>query len=83
MANYDILDAISHSIIRNIQKMSFRSLANIANYCANLNYVNNMLMDQIEREIVKKLKKSPEFQNLLRKDGSQSGLLSTPEESNK
>jgi len=81
MANYDILDAVSHSIIRNIQKMSFRSLANIANYCANLNYVNHMLMDQIEREIVKKLKRSPDFQNLLRKDGSK-GLLSTPEENN-
>jgi len=64
--------------------MSFRMLANIANYCANLNYVNGMLMDQIEREIVKKLKKSPEFQNLLNKTtGENVGLLKdVAEESN-
>lgn len=59
-------------------------LANIANYCANLNYVNGMLMDQIEREIVKKLKKSPQFQNLLNKTtGENVGLLQDAvEESN-
>lgn len=54
-------------MIRNVQKMTFRTLANITSYCANLGYVNNQLIDHLEREIVKRLKQTTEFKSLLEK----------------
>ena len=54
--------------MEHIKKLSLRNIANITNYCADLGYLNYILLDILEKEIIKRLKMTPEFQSLLRGD---------------
>lgn len=56
MRNYEILEGLSGIIIENIQTFSIRNIANIVTYCSSLNYINNRLLETLEREILKQLK---------------------------
>jgi hypothetical protein len=68
ITNWDVLDTLSGFVIKNIKKMTFRNITNIANFCANLNYLNPLLMDAIERELIIRLKNTSEFKSLLEDD---------------
>jgi len=52
-------------IIKNIQKFSLKELAAIVTYCSNLNYVNNLLFEYVEREVLRKLKLDEGFKALI------------------
>jgi len=80
LTNWDVLDKLSQHIVKKAQDLSFRTLANITNFCANLNYVNHTLFDHLEREFVRRLKKTPEFQKILNDSGDEFGLFASGEE---
>jgi len=82
LSNWDVLDTLSQHIIKNCQKLSFRNLANITNFCANLNYVNATLFDHLEREFIKRLKTTPEFQSILNDSEGEFDLHSEDEQGN-
>ena len=65
--NLEVLDALSSKFARNVTECSIRVLANITNYCANLNYTNQFLFTTIEKELVRRLKKTAEFDDILKK----------------
>ena len=68
--NLEILDALSSKLIRSIEQCPIRALANIMNYCANLNYINQLLFTSIEKELIRRLKKTAEFEKILKKQVS-------------
>ena len=65
--NLEVLDALSSKFARSVEECSIRVLANITNYCANLNYTNQFLFTTIEKELVRRLKKTAEFDDILKK----------------
>lgn len=65
LRNYDVLDALSMKLIKNIQQFSLKEIAAIVTYCSNLNYVNNLLFEYVEREVLRKLKLDEGFKALI------------------
>ena len=68
LVDWTVLDHLSKHAIQNIKKLSLRTLANIINCCANLGYVNHVLLDSLEEEIIRKLKITSEFSSAIKGD---------------
>ncbi len=54
--NYDVMDSISTRFIALINKHSMRNISNLLIYCSDLNYVNHLLFESIEKEIIRRVK---------------------------
>lgn len=48
------------NLIKHQNQFTFRNISNLMHYCCSLNYVNNLLFDHFEAEILKKLKRIEE-----------------------
>ncbi len=54
--NLDVLDAVSMRAIKLVDLFSARDIANIIFYCSKINYINHILIDAFEREIIRREK---------------------------